>query len=78
MAHAPVTSLEELRTLNQEDILDGYMLTRPGDPEPGGNHSRGYHHGWRVRMMDLGKLPITPEHRELARQVVAESKKAST
>lgn len=69
--HLPVTTLEDLIALDNRDVVEGHMGAERGDPEPGGNHSRAYHHGWRTRMMDLHELPITLEHRALTSAFVA-------
>ena len=68
--HAPVTDLATLLALDAADTQEGYLSAQRGDPEPGMNHSRAYHHGWRCRMMDHGEIPIPPEHRALVRAVV--------
>ena len=67
--HMPVTTLAELDALDEGEMIAGHSAKR-GDPEPGGNHSRSYHHGWRTRMMDLGEIPITPDHRKLTHEYV--------
>lgn len=67
MTHAPVTTLEELDALNNDETVEGYLSTHRGDPEPGGNHSRSFHHGWRARMMDLEEIEIPPDHRALTK-----------
>lgn len=67
--HAPVTTLTELDALNVDEMVAGYVSAERGDPEPGGNHSRAFHHGWRTRMMDLGEIPITDAHRLLVKAV---------
>ncbi len=67
MPHEPVTTLAELDALDEAEVADGFLHAERGDPEPGANHSRAYHHGWRVRMMDMGELPIPDEHRALVR-----------
>ena len=76
-AHAPVTTLAELDALDEAERMAGYRDTKRGDPEPGANHTRAYHHGWRVRMMDLGELPISPEHRALVRALVQHDRGAA-
>ena len=76
MSHKPVTTLDELLALDDQELLDGYLNTRKGDPEPGDNHSQAYHHGWRIKMMDLGEILIPPEHRELTRQYVKHVREA--
>lgn len=63
--HAQVTTLEELDALDDDELMAGHLSAEKGDPEPGGNHSRSFHHGWRTRMMDLHEIPIPIEHRML-------------
>lgn len=73
--HAPVTTLEELDALDNIEKVDGYLSAERGDPEPGTNHSRAFHHGWRMRMMDIGEIEISPEHRALTKAWVARQRK---
>ncbi len=47
-------------------MIDGYQAARLGDPEPGGNRSRAYWHGWSIYQMAVGACPIPPEHLALA------------
>lgn len=68
--HAPVTDLATLLALDVEEIVDGYRSAEADDPEPGMNRSRAFHHGWRVRQMDRGALPIDDQHRALTRAYV--------
>lgn len=63
--HAAIVTLHELLALDANEIVAGHLSAERGDPEPGANHSRAYHHGWRTRMMDLGEIEITPAHRML-------------
>jgi hypothetical protein len=67
MPHAPVTTLEELDALDEAEMVRGHLSAEKGDPEPGANHSRSFHHGWRTRMMDLGEIEAPSEHRLLVR-----------
>jgi len=76
MSHAPVTTLADLLALDSDEIVAGHIGAERGDPEPGANHTRAYHHGWRTRMMDLGEIPITPEHMALVREWVKHNRKA--
>ena len=48
----PVTTLVDLDALNDDEILHGYRDGRKNDPEPGGNRSRAYWHGWRNGRVD--------------------------
>lgn len=66
--HQPVTTLEELDALDDAELLAGFLSAEKGDPEPGANHTRSFHHGWRTRMMDLGEIAIPAEHRHLVAQ----------
>lgn len=75
MTHKPITTLEELDALDEAELLAGWRDANRGDPEPGANHTRSYHHGWRTRMMDLGEIPIPPEHQELTRLWVARNRR---
>ncbi len=43
----PVRTLADLETLDKNEIMEGYLSTTPGDPEPGPNRGRAYWHGWR-------------------------------
>jgi hypothetical protein len=62
----PVSTLEDLATLDAFDILDGYRSAERGDPEPGENRGRAFWHGWRNRMIDNGELPSDEASRALA------------
>lgn len=65
--HKPVTTLEELDALDDAELIAGHCSAEKGDPEPGANHTRSYHHGWRTRMMDLNEIEIPAEHHELTK-----------
>ncbi len=69
MNFKPVETLEDLNSLNPDEILEGHLSAERGDPEPGPNRGRSYWHGWRTRMMDLRELPIDETHRKLVREV---------
>jgi hypothetical protein len=85
--HAPVTTLEELDALDEAEMIAGHLGADRDDPEPGANHTRAYHHGWRTRMMDLGAIETPYEHhvlvhawvsRERMRRLDARAAKAHT
>lgn len=65
VAFPPVITLDDLDSLDDADMREGYMSAERGDPEPGENRGRAFWHGWRVRMMDYGVLKIDAEHCEL-------------
>lgn len=52
----PVSTLEDLDTLDDAEIIEGYHDGFAGEPEPGGNRSRAYWHGWRNGARDKGLI----------------------
>jgi hypothetical protein len=69
MNFAPIATLADLDTLDETEVIDGYMSAERGDPEPGANRGRAFWHGWRCRMMDLHEIPIDDVHRGLVREL---------
>ena len=68
MASFPsVHTLDDLDTLDEREMSDGFHSFERGDPEPGANRGRAFWHGWCARAMDAGLLPITEGHRKLVR-----------
>lgn len=70
MNFEPVRTLEDLLTLDEADMAEGYMSAERSDPEPGLNRGRAFWHGWRNRMIDLGELPSDDASRQLAHEYV--------
>lgn len=66
MTFEPVSTLDDLDSLNDDEIVAGYREWRKGDPQPGPNRGRAYWHGWMNAARDHGEQPISPEARELA------------
>lgn len=66
----PVRTLADLDTLDEADMIEGYMSAERGDPEPGANRGRAFWHGWRCRMMDHKEIPIDPDHLKLVGELV--------
>lgn len=62
---APVTTLADLDSLNEADMIESYTSTQRGDPEPGENRGRAFWHGWRTRMMDYGEIKADAAHYRL-------------
>jgi hypothetical protein len=75
-AHQPVATLAELDALDDDEVREGYLDGRAGEPEPGDNRSRAYWHGWRCGMTDAGRLEIDPAHRRLVADYVARGRLA--
>jgi hypothetical protein len=65
MKFAPVHTLDDLDSLDDTEMQEGYLSAERGDPEPGENRGRAYWHGWRCRMMDYHELPIDRGHMKL-------------
>jgi hypothetical protein len=70
MNFEPVKTKADLDSLDQADVLEGYMSAERGDPEPGPNRGRAFWHGWRNRMIDLGQIPSDDASRQLVKEVV--------
>lgn len=66
----PVTTLDDLETLDLDQIVEGYLSSERGDPEPGENRGRAFWHGWRCRQMDYGLLKSDAGHWQLAKEFV--------
>lgn len=71
MKFAPVSTLEELDSLDPAEIMEGYVSAERGDPEPGQNRGKSFWHGWCNRMRDIGVLPQTPETKQLTKEYIA-------
>lgn len=75
MNFAPVSTLADLETLDQDAIVDGYSSAERGDPEPGPNRGRSFWHGWRNRMIDLGEMGVDDASRQLVTEFVENERK---
>lgn len=62
----PVQTVEDFRTLDDGDVLEGYLGGFGGEAEPGSNHSRSYWHGWRNGMVDSARRLPDLAHMALA------------
>lgn len=54
--YPPVATQDDLATLDEAEIVQGYLDFRRGDPEPGANRGRSYWHGWRNAAIDHGQI----------------------
>lgn len=50
----PITRAFQLELLESDEVAEGYQDGFAGDPEPGGNRSYSYWHGWRNGAVDGG------------------------
>lgn len=68
----PVTTVDELRTLDERDIVSGYWAGYRGDgQEPGVEFNRDYWHGWRNGMVDSGRMKPDDAIAKLASDAVS-------
>lgn len=49
-----VPNLETLLSLDENEVVEGYLDGFRGEPEPGNNRSLAYWHGWRNGAVDKG------------------------
>lgn len=77
MTHKPVSTLEDLATLDDDEVLEGYRDGLDNAPEPGGNRSRSYWHGWRNGMADRGRIQPDGAMRQLAREYIEAKRQAA-
>lgn len=64
----PVTTLTDLDTLDDVEVVEGYHDGRSGSGEPGNNRSRSYWHGWRNGRVDGHHQPKDAAQAELAHE----------
>lgn len=70
----PVSTLADLDSLDEGEIVAGYLDWRAGDPEPGPNRGRAYWHGWMNAARDHRERPHTEADGRLVREYVARGK----
>jgi hypothetical protein len=71
----PVTTIDDLDSLDAKEIVEGYWDGYDGEPEPGNNRSRSYWHGWRNGAVDGKHRQIDQAQRDLARAWQARTRK---
>lgn len=71
MNFTPVSTKAELDTLDEEEIVAGYLEWCADDPEPGPNRGKAYWHGWRNAAIDHGAMKPDAASGALAHEVVA-------
>ncbi|MCQ8242278.1 hypothetical protein [Rhizosaccharibacter radicis] len=63
----PVETVADFHTLDEADLLEGYLDGFHGSPAPGSDRSRGYWHGWREGRVAAGLAEAGPDQLRLAR-----------
>lgn len=73
IAYFPVKTLADLDALDEKEIVEGYFDGRENAPQPKGNRSRSYWHGWQNGMSDFHGRARNDEgsHGELVHQFIA-------
>lgn len=69
----PVTTIEDLRTLDHVELGEGYLDGLKNEP-CGDNRSRSYWHGWKNGMVDAGHAQCDVHQATLARAFVADGR----
>ncbi len=70
-AREPVSTVAELRLLDDAELLEGYLDGFHREPAPGDNRSKSYWHGWRNGMVDCGAHKGDAAQAALAHEVVS-------
>lgn len=73
----PVTTIEDLMSLDTVEMVDGYWDGWRGFPEPGNNRSRAYWHGWKNGAADAGHREKDAAQVELARAFAVFQRRAA-
>ena len=64
---SPVETIPDFYTLDDGDVLEGYLDGFHGEPPPDSTRSRGYWHGWQNGMIESDRMPRTAAYDTLAR-----------
>lgn len=74
MKYIPATRKEALESIDEKELIEGYFDGKENAPEPMGNRSWSYWHGWRNGMSDAGHREIDEFQRQLAHEAVSRGK----
>lgn len=70
-AYVPIRSAMQLEQLHDDEIVEGYRDGFKNEPEPQGNRSLSYWHGWRNGMVDASHRKLDAAQAQLADDYVA-------
>lgn len=62
----PVRTVDDFRTLDEGEVMEGYLDGFHGEAAPNSSRSRSYWHGWRNGMVDSARRPPDQAHLALA------------
>lgn len=74
----PIKSVADLKDLDGADVVEGYNDGLANEPEPKGNRSKSYWHGWRNGQIDGGHAKPDQSQRLLARDYLKNQRTAKT
>jgi hypothetical protein len=70
MKRIQITKAYQLDDLDSDEIVEGYRDGAAGEPEPGGNRSYAFWHGWTKGALDGGYRETTDADILLCRDIV--------
>lgn len=70
MIYIPIVRSEALEDIDNKEVVEGYIDGLKNEPEPKGNRSHSYWHGWCNGMVDGKHAQISDCQRQLARDVI--------
>lgn len=70
IVYFPVSTVEELKNLDEKEMVEGYCDGLKNEPAPRGNRSKSYFHGWRNGMIDKGHIKSDHASQQLAHEVI--------
>lgn len=62
----PVETIPDFKSLDDGDVLEGYLDGFHGAPAPDSTRSRGYWHGWQNGMIESNRMPCSKSYQRLA------------
>lgn len=65
VSYLPVRTAFDLDQIDDDEVVEGYRDGLRGEPEPKGNRSRSYWHGWKNGMVDSGRRKSDQHQRAL-------------
>lgn len=63
----PADTINDFKTLDDGDVLEGYLDGFEATGFPDSSRSRGYWHGWRNGMIESERMPPDAAYQRLAR-----------
>ena len=74
--YAPVTTVQDLDSLNDDEIMAGFEAGLDGAPEPYDSQTRSYWHGWRNGAVEGGHMRRDDAQRALTEAIQRHEKRS--